>query len=73
MTTVVPTAVWPCASFLLSAVLLRATGSPGRVVLMLALGPLLAAVSIAALFPETSGRELEDEADVLPTAVYVTG
>lgn len=51
-----------CASFVLSAVLLRALGTPGQVVMLLAIGPLAAAVVIATAFPETSGRELEDAA-----------
>jgi putative MFS transporter len=64
-----------CASFVLSAVLLRSLGSPGEVVMLLAIGPLAAAVAIATLYPETSGRELDDTADngALPAAVYVAG
>ena len=50
-----------CASFVVSAVLLRAYGRIGFAVALLAIGPLVAAVSVAVAFPETSGRELEDD------------
>jgi putative MFS transporter len=67
--------VGQCASFVLSAVLLRALGSPGEVVMFLAIGPVAAAVAIATLFPETSGRELEDTAaeSTAPAGAYLAG
>lgn len=55
-----------CASFIVSALLLRSGHSPGHVVLLLALGPLVAAALIGRFFPETSGGELADYA-VTPT------
>lgn len=64
--------VGQCASFVVSAVLLRSVGHPGLVVALLALGPLLAAYVIARHFPETSGRELADTAGTpVPTVVPV--
>jgi MFS transporter, putative metabolite:H+ symporter len=54
----VATAVGTSASFVLAAVLIGAGGLP-RAVLVLSLGPLVAAALIASRFPETSGRELE--------------
>ena len=45
-------------SFVLAAVLIRATGSLGAAVAILSAGPLLAAIVTGAL-PETKGRELE--------------
>ena len=46
-------------SFLVAGALIGA-GSLPTAVLVLSLGPLLAAVLVAAFFPETGGRELED-------------
>jgi MFS family permease len=54
--------VGQCASFIVSAVLLRSVGNPGAVVALLAVGPLVAAAVIARFFPETSGHELADSA-----------
>lgn len=51
-------AVGSSASFLLAGLLIRDVGV-SRTVVLLALGPLAAAVLIAAWFPETGGRELE--------------
>jgi len=51
-----------CASFIISAVLLRSVGDPGLVVGFLAIGPLVAAVVVARWFPETSRHELADAA-----------
>jgi MFS family permease len=56
--------VGQCASFVLSAVLLRTSGHPGLVVAILAVGPLAASVLVARLFPETSRQELADAAAV---------
>jgi hypothetical protein len=47
------------ASFVLAAALIGAVGNLSRAILVLALGPLLAAVLIATRFPETAGAELE--------------
>ena len=47
------------ASFVLAAALIGSVGNLTRAVLVLALGPLLAAVLIATRFPETAGAELE--------------
>jgi SHS family lactate transporter-like MFS transporter len=52
------TAVGSAASFLLAGLLIPADGL-SRTVLLLAAGPLAAAVLIATMFPETGGRELE--------------
>jgi hypothetical protein len=65
-----------CASFVISAVLVRAIGHAGLVVALLAVGPILAAISIALWFPETSKRELVDEAvepGAVATSSLVTG
>jgi putative MFS transporter len=51
-----------CASFIGSAVLIRAIGHSGLVVGLMAVGPLIAAVLVARKFPETSGQELADTA-----------
>ena len=51
-----------CASFLVSALLVGAVGHPGLIVVILAIGPVIAAVLIATRFPETSGEELADVA-----------
>jgi MFS family permease len=51
-------AVGTSASFALAGLLIRAGGLP-HAVLVLALGPLIAAVLIASRFPETGGRQLE--------------
>lgn len=48
-----------CISFVLAALLIGLTGSLARSVALLAAGPLLALVIVAAGFPETAGRELE--------------
>lgn len=60
--------VGQCASFVISAVLLRSVGNPGLVVALLAIGPLVAAVLVWRAFPETGGTELADVA-VTPTPV----
>lgn len=57
-----------CASFVVSAILLRTYGRIGLAVALLAIGPIVAAVSVAFAFPETSGRELDDDVAVGPTA-----
>jgi len=54
--------VGQCASFVVSAILLRSVGKPGLVVALLAIGPLAAAAVVARLFPETSNTELADTA-----------
>jgi putative MFS transporter len=54
--------VGQCVSFLASAILIRSVGHSGLVVGLLAIGPLMAAVLVARVFPETSGQELEDTA-----------
>jgi MFS transporter, putative metabolite:H+ symporter len=54
----VSTAAGTSASFALAGLLIRAAGLP-HAVLVLALGPLIAAALIASRFPETGGRELE--------------
>ena len=46
-------------SFLLAGVLTGVTGSMSRSIAVLAAGPLLALVLVAARYPETAGRELE--------------
>jgi putative MFS transporter len=51
-----------CASFVVSAVLIRSIGHSGLVVALLAIGPTIAAVVVARRFPETSGQELADTA-----------
>ena len=51
--------VGQAASFILAAPLIGAVGDLSRAALVLALGPLLAAVLIATTFPETAGAELE--------------
>jgi hypothetical protein len=51
--------VGQAASFVLAAPLIGAVGDLSRAALVLALGPLLAAVLIATSFPETAGAELE--------------
>lgn len=48
-----------CISFVLAALLIGLTGSLARSVALLAAGPLLALVIVAAGLPETAGRELE--------------
>jgi putative MFS transporter len=67
--------VGQCASFVISAVLLRSFGHAGLVVAMLAVGPVVAAAVILRWFPETSGRELLDEAaaEEPPVHVVLTG
>lgn len=55
------------ASFVLAGVLIQASGSLSRAVVVLALGPLAGAVLIATRFPETGGRELEAIAADLTT------
>jgi putative MFS transporter len=47
-------------SFLVAGALIAGAGNLPRAVLILSGGPLVAALLIAALFPETGGRELED-------------
>jgi MFS family permease len=47
-------------SFIVAGVLIAGAGNLSRVVLILSAGPLVAAGLIAAYFPETGGRELED-------------
>jgi MFS family permease len=54
--------VGQCASFVISAVLLRSVGHPGLVVALLALGPVAAAGLVWRVFPETGGAELTDVA-----------
>lgn len=56
--------VGQCASFIVSAILLRSVSNPGLVVLLLAVGPLVAAGVVARFFPETSRHELADAATV---------
>jgi hypothetical protein len=47
-------------SFLLAAALIGLTGSLARSVAVLAAGPLLAVVVVAAGFPETAGRDVDE-------------
>lgn len=47
-------------SFIFAGALINGTGSLGRTVLVLCIGPLIAAVLIVVWFPETGGRELEE-------------
>jgi MFS family permease len=47
-------------SFLLAAVLIGLTGSLARSVAVLAAGPLLAVIVVAAGFPETAGRDVDE-------------
>ena len=47
-------------SFLVAGALIGGAGNLPRAVLILSGGPLVAALLIAVLFPETGGRELED-------------
>ncbi len=47
------------ASFFVAGALISGTGSLPRAVLLLSVGPLVAAALVAAYFPETGGRELE--------------
>jgi putative MFS transporter len=47
-------------SFIFAGALINGTGSLGRTVLILCIGPLIAAVLILIWFPETGGRELEE-------------
>jgi putative MFS transporter len=47
-------------SFLVAGALIGGSGNLPNAVLVLSAGPLIAAVLIAAFFPETGGRELED-------------
>lgn len=54
----ISTAVGTSASFVLAGLLISA-GGVSHAVLVLALGPLIAAALIASRFPETGGRELE--------------
>lgn len=54
--------VGQCASFVVSAILIRSIGHSGLVVALLAIGPAIAAVVVARKFPETSGQELADTA-----------
>jgi MFS family permease len=54
----VSAAVGTSASFVLAGILIQGVGLP-HAVLVLALGPLIAAVLIATRFPETGGRQLE--------------
>jgi hypothetical protein len=59
-------------SFLLAAVLIGLiglTGSLARSVAVLAVGPLLAVVVVAAGFPETAGRDVDDTS----AAAYAVG
>ena len=63
--------VGQCASFIVSAILLRSVSNPGLVVLLLALGPLLAAVVVGRYFPETSRHELADAA-TMPVELTAT-
>jgi MFS family permease len=56
------------ASFLLAGWLIGVTGSLSRSVAVLAAGPLIALVIVAAGFPETAGRELEVTARELDPA-----
>ena len=49
-----------CVSFVIAAGLLTLTGSFGTAAALLAAGPLLAAILVATMFPETGGRELEE-------------
>jgi predicted MFS family arabinose efflux permease len=53
------TVIGQSASFVLAGILIHAGGGLARAVVILAIGPLIGAVLIAAGFPETSGRELE--------------
>jgi MFS family permease len=53
-------------SFVIAGALINGTGSLGRTVLILCVGPLLAAVLIAIAFPETGGRELEELSPLSP-------
>jgi predicted MFS family arabinose efflux permease len=55
-----------CASFVVSAVLLRSVGHAGLIVGLLSIGPVVAAVLVATTFPETRGQELEDDASPVP-------
>jgi len=56
------------ASFLVAGALIAGAGNLPKAVLVLSAGPLLAAVLIAAFYPETGGRELEDITTVVPFA-----
>jgi MFS family permease len=47
-------------SFLVAGALIGGAGNLPRAVLILSGGPLVAALLVAAFFPETGGRELED-------------
>jgi hypothetical protein len=47
-------------SFVVAGALIVGSGNLSRAVLILSAGPLVAAVLIAAYFPETGGRELEE-------------
>lgn len=58
------------ASFLVAGALIGA-GSLPTAVLVLSAGPLAAAVLVAALFPETGGRELEDITAVSPAPLLL--
>jgi MHS family proline/betaine transporter-like MFS transporter len=53
-------------SFVVAGALIGGAGNLARAVLILSAGPLLAALLVAAFFPETGGRELEDIALVAP-------
>ncbi|MHB8328026.1 MAG: MFS transporter [Acidimicrobiales bacterium] len=56
------------ASFLVAGAFIGGAGNLPRAVLILSAGPLLAAALIAARFPETGGRELEDISAVVTAA-----
>ncbi|HZU79715.1 MAG TPA: MFS transporter [Acidimicrobiales bacterium] len=53
-------------SFVVAGVLITGSASLGRVVMLLAIGPVVAAALIAVVLPETGGRELEE---ISPTPV----
>jgi len=48
------------ASFLVAGALIGGAGNLPRAVLILSIGPVVAALLVATLFPETGGRELEE-------------
>jgi putative MFS transporter len=54
------------ASFFVAGALIVGAGNLSRAVLILSIGPIIAAVLIAASFPETGGRELEDISPQVP-------
>lgn len=61
------------SSFMLAGALIAATGGLSTAVLILSAGPILGAVLIAARFPETGGRDLDEVSSVtLPPYAGVT-